>query len=145
MSYFDKDSLYRIFLEILRLHHHKMHKLLEEIDLYPGQPPLLFTLNKEGGQSQRELADKLNVKASTMAVMLKRMEKGNLVERKQDIDDQRISRVYITEAGKEVCEKSRGIMKKIEMELFDNLTVEEKVLLRRLLLEVKNNLQSSND
>ena len=145
MSYFDKDSLYRIFLEILRLYHYKMHKLLEEINLYPGQPPLLFALNKEDGQSQRELAEKLNVKPSTMTVMLGRMEKGNLVERKQDLDDQRVSRVYLTEEGKEICEKSRQVMTQTEEEMFVNLTVEEKVILRRLLLVVKNNLKDNSN
>lgn len=144
MSYFDKDSLYRIFLEILRLYHYKMHKLLEDINLYPGQPPLLFALNKEDGQSQRELAEKLNVKPSTMTVMLGRMEKGNLVERKQDLDDQRVSRVYLTEEGKEICEKSRKVMTQTEDEMFGNLTVEERVILRRLLLVVKNNLQDNS-
>lgn len=145
MTYFDKDSLYRIFLEILRLYHHKMHKLLEEIDLYPGQPPLLFTLNKEDGQSQKELAEKLNVRASTMTVMLKRMEKGNLVERKQDLEDQRISRVYITEAGKEICEKSKEVMRRTEKEMFGNLTVDEKVILRRLLLVVRDNIKDNDN
>lgn len=140
MSYYDKDSVYRIFLEILKLYHNRMHKLLEEIDLYPGQPPLLFTLNKEDGQSQKELAEKLNVRPSTMTVMLKRMEKGNLVKRMQDLDDQRISRVYITEVGKEICEKSRKIMNQTEEEMFGNLTGDEKVILRRLLLVVKDNL-----
>lgn len=143
MPYFDKDSLYRIFLEILRLYHHKMHKLLEEINLYPGQPPLLFTLSKKDGQSQKELAEKLNVRPSTMTVMLNRMEKGNFVERRQDLEDQRISRVYITEAGKEICEKSKEIMKKTEEDIFGNLTVDEKVILRRLLLVVKDNLNDN--
>lgn len=145
MAYFDENSLYRIFLQTLRLYHHKMHKLLEEIDLYPGQPPLLFTLNKEDGQSQKELAEKLNVRPSTMTVMLKRMEKGNLVKRKQDLDDQRISRVYITKAGKEICEKSKEVMQRTEEEMFGNLTVDEKVILRRLLLVVKNNLEDNGN
>lgn len=145
MEYFDKDSLYHIFLEILKLYHYKMHKLLEEINLYPGQPPLLFALNKEDGSSQKELAEKLSVRPSTMTVMIKRMEKGNLVERKQDLVDQRISRVYITEAGKEICEESKKVMRRTEEEMFGNLTVEEKVILRRLLLVVKNNLKDNGN
>lgn len=144
MTYFHKDSPYRTFLEILKLYHHRMHRLLEEINLYPGQPHLLLALDKKDGQSQRELADKLNIKASTMTVMLKRMEKENLIERKQDLEDQRISRVYITDKGSNVCKKSKEIMKQTEEEMFGNLTLEEKVILRRLLLVVKDNLENSN-
>src|SRR5699024_6267897 len=97
MDNIDKDSLYFIFLEILRLHYYRTHVLLEEVDIYPGQPPMLFILNKEGGQSQSELAEKLQVKPSTITVMLKRMEKEGIVERRKDELDQRIIRVYITE------------------------------------------------
>lgn len=86
MDKVDKDSLYYIFLEILRLHHYRTHVLLDEIGVYPGQPPLLFIINKEGGQSQKELADRLKIKPATITVMLKRMEKANLVERKQDAE-----------------------------------------------------------
>lgn len=140
MEVIDRNSLYYIFLEILRLHHYKAHKSLEEIGLYPGQPPLLFTLNKDDGQSQKQLADKLHVKASTMNVMIKRMEKGGLIERKNDPDDGRISRVYITNKGKGICKKSQILMKEIEEDMFSNLTKDELLIFRRLLLQVKENL-----
>lgn len=132
--------MYTVFLEILKLYHYRMHKLLEEINLYPGQPPLLFILNREDGQSQKELWEKLNIRPSTLTVMLNRMEKGNLVKRKQDLEDQRISRVYITDVGREKCKKAKKTMNKIEEEMFGNLTGDEKVILRRILLVVKDNL-----
>lgn len=144
MEVINRNSMYYVFLEILRLHHHKAHKLLEEIGLYPGQPPLLFTLNRNDGQSQRELADKLHVKASTMNVMIKRMEKSGLIERRQDVEDQRVSRVYITDMGKDVCKKSHDVMKTIEKEMFLNLTKDELVIMRRLLIQVKDNLYSND-
>ncbi len=139
MDIIDRNSTYYIFLEILRLHHYKSHKLLEEIGLYPGQPPLLFILNKNDGNSQRELADMMHVKPSTMNVMIKRMEKAGLIERKQDEEDGRASRVYITDKGRLVCKKSYLAMKKIENQMFSNLTEDELIILRRLLLQVKEN------
>ena len=114
--------------------------MLEEIGLYPGQPPLLFILNKNDGKSQREIADMMHVKASTMNVMIKRMEKGGLIERRPDPEDGRISRVYITDNGRDICEKSRTAMKKMEEDMFKDLTKEELVIFRRLLIQVKNNL-----
>lgn len=145
MESIDKDFLYFAFLEVLRFHHIRTHMLLDEIGIYPGQPPMLFILSKEGGQSQKELADKLKVAPATITVMLKRMEKANLVERRQDTDDQRISRVYITEKGKKICKKAKDVMWNLEKECFGNFTVEEKVILRRLLLQVRDNLQVSSE
>lgn len=142
MEIIDRNSIYYIFLEILRLHHYKAHKLLEEIGLYPGQPPLLFILNNSDGKSQKELANIMHLKPSTINVMIKRMEKTELIERKQDEEDGRISRAYITDKGRAVCKKCNFALKEIEDEMFSNLTKEELVIIRRLLLQVKNNLYS---
>lgn len=144
MEIIDRNSLYYVFLEIQRLHYYRSHKLLDEIGIYHGQPPMLFILNKKDGQSQKELADRLNVKPSTITVMLGRMEKSGLVERRQDDEDQRVSRVYITEEGKNVCEKAKEVMKNLEEECFGNLSSEEKIILRRLLLQIRDNLQAAN-
>lgn len=145
MDIINKDSLYYLFLEINRLHYYRTHVLLEEIGVYHGQPPMLFILSKKDGLSQKDLADLLNVKASTITVMLKRMEKANLVKRKQDKEDQRISRVYITEEGLELCKEARDVMNKIEEECFGNFTSEESVILRRLFLQMKDNLIAATD
>jgi DNA-binding MarR family transcriptional regulator len=114
--------------------------LLEKIGIYPGQPPLLFILGKYDGISQKELAEKLSIKAATITVMLSRMEKAKLVERHTDSEDQRISRVYLTEEGRKMNVESREALKTIEEECFSNFTVEERVLLRRLFIQMRDNL-----
>lgn len=140
MDIIEKDSLYYLFLEIQKLYYFRMQKLLNEIGIYKGQPPMLYILGKKDGQSQRELAERLKVKPSTITVMLNRMEKADLVERSQDPDDQRISRVHLTDKGREICKKSNEIMKQIQEECFGNLSLEEQVILRRLFMQVRDNL-----
>ncbi len=141
MEKLDKDSLYFIFLEVLRLHYYRTHMLLDKIGVYPGQPPLLFILNKHNGLSQKEIAKKLGIKPSTITVMLKRMESGNLVCRRQDSKDQRVSRVYITEEGRRLCEKSKELTIQLQDECFGNFTQEEKENLRRSFIQIRDNLQ----
>ena len=140
MDFINKDSLYYLFLEIQRLHYNRSHVLLDEIGIYHGQPHMLFVLNKEDGLSQKELAQRLNIKASTITVMLKRMEKANLVRRKQDTKDKRISRVYITKEGREICQKAIIVMKNIGDECFGSFSEEENIILKRLFMEMKDNL-----
>ncbi len=53
-----------------------------------------FFFKDEKWAKSKELADKRKVKASTTTVMIKRMEKAGLVERKQDEKDQRVSRIF---------------------------------------------------
>lgn len=141
----NKDSLYYIFLEVLRRHYNLTHTLLNNIGIYPGQPPMLFALNKKDGQSQKELAHKLNLKPATITVMVKRMEKENLVVRRQDDKDQRISRVYLTKKGKEMFKKTNEVINNIEKICFQNFTPEEKLLLRRLFMQMKQNLIKANN
>ena len=73
------------------------------------------------------------------------MGKKTVIYRKQDDEDQRISRVYIIEEGRKICKKSIKVMEKLEEECFGDFTVEEKVLLRRLFLQMKDNLLVATD
>ncbi len=122
-----------------------MHHLLAEIGLYPGQPPLLFILNKENGLSQKELAAKLKIKPATLTVMLGRMEKAGLVDRSQDEADQRISRVHITEQGREVYQSAAAVMRQLDAGMFIGFDEEERKILRLFLERIKVNLKEANE
>lgn len=145
MNFYEEDSLYYIYHEVDKLKFKRIQKLLSEIGLYAGQPHLLFALYEKDGQSQKELATKLNVRASTITMMSKRMEKMEFLIRKQDENDQRISRVYITEKGKEICGKLKGFAKVIDEECFKNFTSEERIIFRRLLIQVRDNLREDDE
>jgi len=73
--------------------------------------------------------------------MLQRMEKAGFVERRPDPDDQRVSRVYLTEAGRAVRADVQQVWRQLEEEAFAGFTLEERVLLRRFLLHVRENLR----
>lgn len=145
MDYLDSDSLYWIFTQVIRNHYYRTRKLLDKIGVYPGQPPLLFIIGSQEGQSQKELADRLKIKAATITVMLGRMERSGMVERQPDPNDQRISRVYLTEKGKKLRQEALDALLSVEEECFKNITSEEKLLLRRLLMQIRDNLASYRD
>lgn len=138
------DSLYYVFSRVIKSHHKRMHSLMEEIGLYPGQHPMLFILGHKDGQSQKELAERLRSKPATITVMITRMEKAGLVERKQDSEDQRISRVYLTDKGKGIFTHVKEKLDSINEECFKNFTEEEKMLLRRFLLQMADNLEEAD-
>lgn len=145
MINFKPNSIYEVFFQVIKLHYKRSQELLDKIGIYPGQPPVLIALTMKDGQSQRELSDKIRIKPATVTVMLRRMEKAGLVLRESDPNDQRVSRVYITDKGREIREELDKVLDKIEEECFSNFTEEEKVLLRRLLMQMKDNLLSKCD
>ena len=141
----ESHSLYRVFCQVVRFHYYRTYTLLEKIGVYPGQHPLLFSLAKKGGQSQKELAEKLHIKAATMTVMLNRLEKSELIKRCADDDDRRVSRVYLTEKGRKTSREVKKALKTIDEECFGNFTAEERDLLRKFLMQMRDNLLKTID
>lgn len=64
-------------------------ELLKEENIHPRQMPLIIHLKKCEGCTQKELAEKMQVKPSTLNVMIGRMEKNGYIEKKQDEKDSR--------------------------------------------------------
>ena len=75
-----------------------------------------------------------------MTKMVKRMYKAGFVERRSDPDDQRVSRVYLTDDGRAVQAQVKQVWRTMEEETFDGFTLEERVLLRRFFLQIRENL-----
>ena len=94
------EDLDHLMAQVSRLHHTRAHALLRDIGLHRGQPPLLFALWDEDGQSQAALAERLGIAPATLTRMVQRMERAGFVERRADPADERLSRVHLTEAGR---------------------------------------------
>jgi DNA-binding MarR family transcriptional regulator len=73
--------------------------------------------------------------------MLDRLEKVGLVERRSDAENSHLSHVYLTELGKDRQRDVRAIWTSMEQRLTQGLSIEERIVLRRLLLQVHENLQ----
>jgi DNA-binding MarR family transcriptional regulator len=68
------------------------------------------------------------------------MEKAGFVERRPDPEDQRVSRVYLTEAGRAVRADVQQVWRKLDEEAFAGLTPEERAQVRRLFVQIRENL-----
>lgn len=60
--------------------------------------------------------------------------------RKKDPDDKRANRIYLTEAGKIMETSVTETWKNQQDRLLKDITLEEKMFLRRLLKQMENNL-----
>lgn len=108
-------------------------ELLKEENIHPRQMPLIIHLKKCEGCTQKELAEKMQVKPSTLNVMSGRMEKNGYIEKKQDEKDSRKSRIYFTEKGRSICEDGHKKFVMIQEKLQEYFTKEEQEELKRLL------------
>jgi DNA-binding MarR family transcriptional regulator len=92
------------------------------------------------GIMHSELAARSGVQPATITNAIKRMEKAGLVERRRDTEDERVSRVYLTEAGRGIRSKVEETFRDFEDQAFAGLSEEEIATLRALLLKVQKNL-----
>ena len=135
------ESMDFLLAQVCRLHHARAHTLLEELGLYRGQPRMLFALWEQEGATHGELAARLHVRPATITKMIARMEKAGFVERRSDPEDQRVSRVYLTDAGRSIRDRVEQVWRTLEGEIFEGFSVEERSLLRRLFLQMRDNLE----
>lgn len=112
----------------------------DQVDMHRGQAVLLCTVAKVDGMTQSELAEQLAVQGATVTNMLQRMEESGLVVRRRDSEDNRLVRVFITDTGRakelELTEQFRAMQEAI----FQNISADERVELRRLLQQLLVNL-----
>ncbi|MGN0406983.1 MAG: MarR family winged helix-turn-helix transcriptional regulator [Bacteroides sp.] len=88
-------------IELLKLLNECAHYLHYKKPAYRGRSKALHCLIDEGALSQRELMERMDIKAGSMSELLHKMENDGLIERKRDTSDKRNILVSITEYGKE--------------------------------------------
>ncbi len=72
-----------------------------------------------------ELSSKLNVSTARIAVILKKLEENNYIKRKISDSDARITNVFLTNEGKNIClKKKEELYKKINL-IIDKLGVDK--------------------
>lgn len=70
----------------------------------------LFALlqeHQQNGITQRELAEKLDVKPSSMSELVQKLEHRGFITKTQDKNDKRSFKIFLTEAGSEKIEESK--------------------------------------
>ena len=108
----------------------------EKIGIRDNFRPVLYHLRHEGGLSQYELAMRCQVKPSSMSVTLRNMEEQGYICRKADEKDQRLIRVYLTDAGIALDDRLIGLIHETEALFVNALREEETIMLKKLLAKI---------
>jgi len=106
---------------------------------------LLMKISNDRNVSQKALAAAFEVSTSTIAVSLKKLEKGGYIKRETDTGDNRFNRITITEKGLSVIEQSKQIFSEADEKLFEGFSDEEKNTLAFLLQKLDNNLSKMEE
>ena len=98
-----------------------------------------YDLNR--AQSGKELAKRLNVTPPSITSMIKKMEQEGYITRKADEQDQRVMRLTLAQKGRDSIAYVIKTAEKLEEKVFEGMSAEEKMLFRRLLLQIIENVE----
>jgi MarR family transcriptional regulator, organic hydroperoxide resistance regulator len=129
-----------LLVQLSRAHRQRAETALNEIGLYTGQEVFLMHLWRQDGLTPSQLAEQLGVQPPTVAKMLGRIEKSGFIRREPDAEDARVSRIFLTEAGKKLEQPVLQIWQELEDRTLRGLSEVEIALLRRMLLQMQENL-----
>lgn len=132
--------LHVLFHQVIHMQMQYMCRLMQPMDIKPGQAAILFFLMKKGAVSQRELADIIQIKPPSITAALQKLEKRGLIERKMDERDQRVLRIQISEKGRECLMSMKSIENTVKTQLYKGMSQEEVLLFRRLMIQMRENM-----
>ena len=135
-----EETISFLLVQVCRAHRNKANDLLSTIDLHAGQEFVMRHVGQNDGLTQSDLAEHLCVQPATVTKMLDRMVNAGLLERRKDADDQRVSRVYLTDRGWAIQRSIEEVWQELEACSMAKFTTDEKVLFRRLLMQMRDNL-----
>ena len=131
--------------KVCRAHRGNVGELLAEVGLHVGQEMVLIELWRDDGLRGGELAERLGVEPPTVTKMLRRLERCGLVSRRQDREDARSFRVYLTDEGRSLEEPVARCWERVEEKAFAGMSAGERRNLHRLLTKVRANLDPGFD
>jgi len=113
------------FKKLTQLHLSRLYRVAMSRGLYIGQPALLLTLKQQGVCSQTELAEALNVTTPSIAVSVKRLEKGGMITKTINEKDNRYNQIELTDEGKKAARVCEEIFSTINTRMFNGFSKEE--------------------
>ena len=134
-----EDTIGFLMGRVIRVHRQFADDALKPLGLHVGQEIVLLKLCAEEGLTQSVLAQRLEVEPPTMTIMLNRMERAGLIERRPCLQDARVSLVYLTARGRSLELPVREVLRQLEERTLQGLSLTEQALLRRMLIEIRAN------
>jgi len=92
--------------------------------------------------TQKDISVRMDISEAAVTVCLRRLEEEGYITRTADIADGRSRRIQLTDAGREIAEKTEGIFRALDSRMFVGVSNAEMATLCDLLGRLRNNLAS---
>lgn len=135
-------EIIRSMIHIMQQHRQMMENKLEKTGVYQSQHRMLMHLSKNEYDSQKDIARAMHISTATVAVTLKKLEKGGYIEKEIDETDNRNNHIRITTKGKKVVIESESIFERMDEGMFEGFSSQELNQYKQYLERISNNLKN---
>ncbi|MGN0136819.1 MarR family transcriptional regulator [Anaerotignum sp.] len=137
MSFRDEEIV-GLFFDVMKMSRYfaKIHN--GSSSPFLGQYRCIYTLNETGRISQKELAEILQIRSTSLSELLLKLEKKGLVERMPSAQDKRKLLVSLTQEGHEEALKYQKLRVNAYCDMVSPLSEEEKRQFYSILSKIKN-------
>jgi len=132
-----EDCIVFLLAKAYQKAHGEFKKHLLAFGLTPIQHLILEVLWDEEGLSARDIGKRLVLDNATLSGVLDRMATGGWIAKETDPGDKRLLRIYLADKSKKQKPTLLEERKKVNEEILFSLTMEEKILLKRLLRDLQ--------
>lgn len=139
-----RDSVGFIVREVYRSFARSLQARIAREGVTIGMWFVLRMLWDEDGLTQRELGERVGINGPAMVTAINAMEREGLVKRRPHRTDRRKINVYLTKRGRDLRDKLWPMAAEVLAIGFKGLTREQTRLLRKTLVQVRNNLENDN-
>lgn len=113
-----------------------------EVDgLTPRQLAVLMTVAQNEGLSQTGIVDRTGIDRSTLADIVRRLQKRGLLQRRRTKEDARAYAVRLTEEGRRVLGTVEPLAKRVDHRILDALPAKQRDQFMRALVSIANALE----
>lgn len=137
----DTLQAFLAFNKVVNSFEQLMIKDLSEEDAQPSQITCLRLLTERDGICQRDIADAMRISRARVTAIVQALEKAGAIRRERDGHDARLTRVYVTDAGRELDRQKGHIREARINQLFADMAPGDRVELRRRLDDLTERIQ----
>src|SRR5262245_23127712 len=117
------------------------HAEMKDGDLTPRQLAVLLTVAHNEGLSQTGLVDRTGIDRSTLADIVRRMQKKGLLQRRRTKEDARAYAVRLTDEGRRVLRTAEPLARRVDERILDALPARQREQFIEDLLAIADALQ----
>ncbi len=114
---------------------------MKDGDLTPRQLAVLVTVAHNEGLSQTGLVDRTGIDRSTLADIVRRMQKKGLLQRRRTKEDARAYAVKLTDEGRKLLRTAEPLAKKVDDRILEALPSKQREQFVDELLSIVDTLQ----